>query len=64
MQGCVARAIQTVLSTINGIFKREKTIRGIPRNRGRKIADFQKKVNRRIVEIRELGKKNSRISTN
>ena len=60
MQGCVARAIQTVLSTINGIFKREKTICRIPKNKGRKIADFQKPVNRRFAEIRELRKKNSR----
>ena len=50
MQGCVARAIQTVLSTKNAIFKREKTICGIPRNRGRKIADFQKTVNRQFAE--------------
>ena len=57
MQGYVARAIQTVLSTINGIFNRENTIRGIPRNRGRKISDFQKTVNRRFAEICELGKK-------
>ena len=60
MQGCVARAIQTILSTINGIFKREKTISGIPRNRGRKNVDFQKMINRRFAEICELGEKNSR----
>ena len=35
-------------------------IRGIPRNRGRKRADFQKTVNRRFAEIHELGKKKIR----
>ena len=34
MQGCVASSIKAILSTINGISKSEKTINGIPRNRG------------------------------
>ena len=36
MQGCAASATQTVLLTINGILKREKTICRIPRNTGGK----------------------------
>ena len=48
MQGCVARAIQTVLSTINRIFKKEKRFAeleksGIPKKQ--KIDNSQKSAN-------------------
>ena len=39
-------------------------IQRTPRNRGRKIADFHKTVNRQFVEIHKLGKTNSQISGN
>ena len=57
MQGYIASGIQTVLLTIKGILKMENKIRGISRNKVRRIADFHKTVNGRFCGNQRIEKK-------